>query len=483
MQMKDSPMTRDVLLVDNQPIILEYIRSVLESAGFRVDTAPDGLSALHILEASRPDVLISDLVMPNIDGNHLCKIVRGMPQHKHMYIVVLSAIAAEESIDLAALGANACVAKGPLNSMKRHILEILSAPTLDSERIDSTSVHGLDEIFERSITRELLRSKHHSEVVLDNLSEGIFEITEEGFIIYANPSSLDLVGEPEEQLLGKNVNGLSFRVDGVPTQNILGLIEHRELAPEATIFSNGRQLSIKVLPVAENGRQTKVVLLTDITDQMEADRKIRGSLEEKEVLLKEVHHRVKNNLAMIASLITLQGNYLHDKRDVDILDQLRNRISSISLVHQQLYMSDDLAHIDFGAYVHELTGNLMESMAGGSREVELDLDIREPQMNINTAIPLGLIIAELFTNALKYAFSPGKKGTIRIELTRTDGRKQLAVSDDGVGLPADFDITRAKSLGFQIVLALSRQLQGRLRSISENGTTIIVDFPSDAASE
>ncbi len=470
-------MAHDVLLVDNQPIILEYMRNVLENAGNTVTTALDGLSALRVLEQARPDVLVSDLVMPNIDGTRLCRIVRGLSEHKGIYIIVLSAIAAEEPIDLSSIGANACVAKGPLNSMKRHILSILGKPKLDASKVDKDKIYGLDEIFERSITRELLRSKRHSEVVLDNLSEGIFETTDDGFIIYANPASLALIGEQEEEILGRNVNSLSFRVDGVPTQNILSLIEHEELAPEATIFSNSRQLSIKILPVRENGQQTKVVLLSDITDQMEADRTIRASLEEKDVLLKEVHHRVKNNLAMIASLITLQGNYLHDKQDAAILEQLRNRINSISLVHQQLYMSGDLAHIDFGAYVRELTGNLLESMSTSSERIELTLKIQESQLNINTAIPLGLIIAELFTNALKYAFDPSQKGAITIELTRKGNRRHLVVSDDGQGLPANFDFTKTKTLGFQIVLALTRQLQARLRHLKRSGTAISIDFP------
>ena len=468
--------SRSVLLVDNQPIILEYMRNVLENAGHTVETATDGLHALRVLERSRPDVLVTDLVMPNIDGTRLCRIVRGLPEHKSVYIIVLSAIAAEEPVDIRLIGANACVAKGPLNSMKRHILGLLSETKLDATKVDADKIYGIDEIFERSITRELLRSKRHSEVVLDNLSEGILEITEDGFIIYANPASLALIGQEEEQILGKNVNELSFRVDGVQTQNILTLIEQQDLAPEATIFSASRQLAIKVLPVSENGQQTKIVLLSDITERMEADRKIRNSLEEKDVLLKEVHHRVKNNLAMVASLITLQGGYLHDQRDVAILEQLRNRISSISLVHQQLYMSGDLAHIDFDAYAKELTSNLLSSMSSSSKKIELNLAIHEPQLNINSAIPLGLIIAELFTNAVKYAFEGA--GAISIELSKKGNRNYLTVSDNGKGLPDDVDVSRAKTLGFQIVQALATQLQGKVRHVKGEGTTITVDFPA-----
>ena len=195
---------KKVLVVDNDELILQFINDLLSKEGHQVVTAEDGLSALDILKTDIPDVILVDLVMPNIDGKKLCKIIRGMQKLRDVYIIILSATLAEQKINIAELGANACIAKGPLNDMAQHILSVIDQPDLASARCLAGQVIGIEGISPRTITAELLSVKRHFEVVLGRMSEEILEITSEGRIVYANPSALSLIGVPEKELLGSS---------------------------------------------------------------------------------------------------------------------------------------------------------------------------------------------------------------------------------------------------------------------------------------
>jgi len=471
-------MGKMILVVDNQPVIREFLVNLLAREGHTPIVAEDGLSALSAMKDHLPDVLITDLVMPNIDGAKLCRIVRGTPDYRNMFIIILSAIAAEQEVDLKALGANACIAKGPLNKMKDHVLAVLSRPVLDPSDFSQKNLFGTDEIFARKITRELLSSKRHAEIIIENMAEGILEVTQTGDIISANRSVISILGEREETLLGQNLNELVFRINGVASTGILSRLQSGTLPADAAIFRGERQLGVKPLSVEDEHRATTIVLVTDITEQMRSQAEIKRSLSEKEVLLKEVHHRVKNNLAMVASLITLQSEYLKNRHDVEVFEQIRDRISSISLVHEQLYLSEDLTKVDFAAYVKQLTANLLQSVLSGPKRIELQIEVDEARLDINTAIPLGLIIAELFTNAVKYAFKGRMHGAVTVRLERRESTYVLMVGDDGVGLPKDINPRTATTLGFQLVHALALQLNARVTVKRHRGTTIAVHLPA-----
>ncbi len=475
-------MGKTVLIVDNQPVILEFLTNLLLKEGFTPLPATDGLSALALLNKKVPDVLITDLVMPNIDGQKLCKIVRNKPSCQNVYIIVLSAIAAEYEVNLNSIGANACIAKGPLNKMKDYILELLSRPVLDSQDFDQRNLFGLEDIFARKITRELLTSKRHFEVILDNMAEGILEVTIDGDIIYANPSVVEILGETEDELLGRNLNSLLFRINGVATKNLLGLLQEGRIRRDANIFHGGRQLSVVILPIPENHGGTAMVILEDVTERKRVEREMKRSLEEKEVLLKEVHHRVKNNLMMVAGLISLQAPYLRDERDVAILGQLKNRIQSISLVHEKLYLSHDLARVNFAAYVKDLSASVLDSLAADRAVLDVALSVADAQLSVDVAIPLGLIVAELITNALMHAFAPGAPGRISVSLVRQEDVFLLAVADNGRGLPPDFDLRASTTLGLQLVSSLALQLGGKLTFAQGDGTEVRVQFPANAES-
>ncbi|MBW1910788.1 MAG: response regulator [Deltaproteobacteria bacterium] len=179
-----------ILAVDNDQFILEFINDVLSKEGHQVVTAGDGLSALDILETYTPDVIFVDLVMPNINGKKLCKIIRGMQKLKHVCLIIFSAVAAEEEMDFAELGANGCIAKGPLEEMAQNITAVVDqCDRLSSQRLPE-ELMGTENLHPRGITEELLSVKKHFEIILDKMSEGILEITSEGRIVYANSTAL-----------------------------------------------------------------------------------------------------------------------------------------------------------------------------------------------------------------------------------------------------------------------------------------------------
>ncbi len=215
----------------------------------------------------------------------------------------------------------------------------------------------------------------------------------------------------------------------------------------------------------------------DITIQRSSVRRIRESLVEKEVLLKEIHHRVKNNMQIISSLLSLQMMYVKDPRDRELFLESQNRVKSMALVHEKLYGSGNLAEIYFDEYIEMLVKDIYNSFHKNAGTIALDIRTEKVILGIDQAIPCALIINELISNAMKYAFRDGRTGTVRIEFRRRekDGFR-LSVSDNGVGLPADVDPWNTQTLGLQLVASLVKQLNGTLRLDRDGGASFVVDF-------
>ena len=215
----------------------------------------------------------------------------------------------------------------------------------------------------------------------------------------------------------------------------------------------------------------------DITERKRTEEQIKASLREKEVLLKEIHHRVKNNMQVIISLLNLQSKHVKDKRDWEIFKDSQNRIKSMALIHDKLYQSKDLASINFAEYIENLARHLFNTYRVSSSAIKLVADIKDVPLDINTAIPCGLIINELISNSLKYAFPDGREGEIQIKLYASkDDTFSLIVRDNGIGLPEDLDFRNTKSLGLQVVVALVEQLKGTIELDRSEGTAFKIVF-------
>lgn len=214
----------------------------------------------------------------------------------------------------------------------------------------------------------------------------------------------------------------------------------------------------------------------EITEKKASESQIRQSLKEKEVLLKEVHHRVKNNLQVISSILNLQSSYVKDDQILSILRESQNRIKSMSYIHESLYQTKNFSSINFSEYIVNLSNNLFHSYQIFDNFIELKLKVEPVNLNLDQAIPCGLIVNELITNALKYAFKGKKTGEIFIGITEKGKTISISIEDNGVGLPKGFNYLKTETLGLQLVVTLVEQLDGQLNMKSENGTKYLITF-------
>jgi len=213
-----------------------------------------------------------------------------------------------------------------------------------------------------------------------------------------------------------------------------------------------------------------------IEERTRAEEQVRASLAEKEVLLKEIHHRVKNNLQVISSLLNLQSDTVQDEESLEVLRESQNRIRSMAFVHENLYQSEDLARIDFGRYIRNLSSYLFSSYSVNPSLIRLRLDVADVYLGVDTVIPCGLIVNELISNSLKHAFPEGREGEIHVDLRMEDGQVVLVVGDDGVGLPEGLNLQRTETLGLQLVDTLIGQLEGSIELDNSKGTTFRIVF-------
>ena len=213
----------------------------------------------------------------------------------------------------------------------------------------------------------------------------------------------------------------------------------------------------------------------DVTDRKEIDRRILDALKEKEVLLQEVHHRVKNNLQVISSILNLQSGYVTDTGTLEILKESQNRIKSMSYIHETLYQTADFGSIEFSDYINSISRNLIHSYTTEA-PVQLITDLDRICLSIDQAIPCGLIINELVSNALKYAFKNIEKPSLLVRIKELGEGITLEVKDNGIGLPENFGFEKSNSLGVQLVYSLVEQLDGNITISSEKGTDIIITF-------
>ncbi len=211
----------------------------------------------------------------------------------------------------------------------------------------------------------------------------------------------------------------------------------------------------------------------------DANKMLTDSLTEKVVLLKEIHHRVKNNMQIISSLLSLQTRQVTDPVIVEMFQNSRNRIRAMASIHERLYQSDDLAKVDFAQYLKGLADYLFQSYKISPQDIRFHSEVEDVSLDLDHAIPCGLMINELISNSLKYAYPSGRKGEIRVRLTQSEKGYTLEVADDGIGFPAEVDFRSSESLGLQLINTLVSQLHGSIEMQNRLGTQFTIEFPGD----
>jgi two-component sensor histidine kinase len=217
------------------------------------------------------------------------------------------------------------------------------------------------------------------------------------------------------------------------------------------------------------------MLQNEVDAHEKAEKEILASLEEKEVLLREIHHRVNNNMQIISSLLNIQSNYTDDPETNHVLRDSRNRIRSMAMIHEKLYISNKLSKIDFSGYVKSITSNLLQNPEVNPDLIKINVDVDDFSIGMETAVPMGLIINELVTNSIEHAFPQGE-GNINLNLHKNGETFILTVRDNGLGLPEGLDPKKVKTLGLSLVNSLVEQLNGSMEVEVEHGTTFKISF-------
>ncbi|MBU4547231.1 MAG: ATP-binding protein, partial [Euryarchaeota archaeon] len=243
-------------------------------------------------------------------------------------------------------------------------------------------------------------------------------------------------------------------------------------------YGNKKHVFITLAPIPRTDKHLASIL--DITDRKKAEEKIKNSLKEKEVLLQEIHHRVKNNLQIISSLLNLQTSNIRDPLDLEIFQESQDRIKSMALIHEQLYRSRDLASINFAIYIQQIMSHLFYSYTFKDKNIKLKLELEDINLEIDTAIPCGLIINEVVSNCLKHAFKGKNSGEIKIVFKEEKGLHHLTISDNGIGFPLK-KMEKSTSLGLKLVQMLVDQIEGELEidskmEVNNSGTSFYIKF-------
>ncbi len=379
MKKNESPI---VLIVDDIKQNLQILGDRLRQEGYRVAAASNGKDALEIVSKTTPDLILLDIMMPEMDGFEVCQRLKKNAYTKDIPVFFLTAKTDIESIT---------------RGFEVGAVDYLTKPFNKAE------------LSMRLNTHLKLRSSYKR---LEDLNE---QLEKE---ISARTQMATMLEESEKRLQAE--------------------YEKRK---------------------------------------MEA--RLKASLKEKEILLQEVHHRVKNNLQVISSLLGMQAKNISDPKLYSIFEESQNRVKSMAFIHERLYQSEGLDKVDFFSYAQQLANHLFHTYGANKEQIKLSIDIQNIHLDVDTAIPCGMIINEALSNSLKYAFPDQKSGEILVTLQSTDTDFFLKIRDDGTGFSLPKDCEFKNSLGLKLIHLFTKQLSGKIEFDQKKGTTLLIQFPRE----
>jgi PAS domain S-box-containing protein len=454
-----------ILVADDDPDLLLLTTQILRRAGYEILEASTGKECLEAVRAHHPDIVLLDVMLPDMAGTAVCTQIKTDEALQGIFVILMSGVqvSSDSQADGLNVGADGYIIKPIANK------ELLA-------RIQS--------MVRIKRAEEALRESEESYRSLVETSPDAIFLHEEGKFVYLNPAAVRLYGAgTAEELYGKSAFDIVHPDDrdGIRkrTASILATGAPAPLKEMRIVHRNGSIVDVEATAGVSYYRGKKViqVIQRDITERKQAEEKIKASLREKEVLLQEIHHRVKNNLQIISSLLYLQSTRTEHPEAISALRESRDRVKSMALIHERLYESPNLASIDVGGYVRSLVSDLRRSYITEDSSVRLTVNVGDIPLGITEAIPCGLIINELVSNAMKHAFPKGRDGEITIRLQRA-GANQIAltVSDNGIGFPEQVDFRKSPSLGLTLVNSLVGQLEGSIELDRSKGTAFTIRF-------
>ncbi len=352
--------------------------------------------------------------------------------------------------------------------------------------LSTLAIRLQDEITERNRVMEALAvSERKYRDLVEQIGDIVFHVDQDGLLTYISPHVLAGIGMSMELLPKIPVLEL---IPPASREQISPIIESTlrtkkplsgfEIQVPDAVTRKPRVYEVNATPSFDkNGEFTGYSgIARDITDRKHLQDEVSASLKEKEILLKEIHHRVKNNMQVISSLLSLQAKQVRDPNGRELIRESQNRVMSIALVHEKLYQSKSLARIDFSDYIRKVAENLFQSYGVPKAKIGLVINAENTYLPISKAIPLGLILNELLSNSLKYAFPENRAGVISIDFSSSGAQYILNFRDDGIGLPEGIDLDHTETLGLQLVSSLAQQIQGTVTRMSGAGTGYRIEF-------
>ncbi len=355
----------------------------------------------------------------------------------------------------------------------------------DQDRNPVRMVGTHKDITERiNMEKALTESEEKYRTLFNANPDYTFLMGPDGQIKDVNEATTKIIGLCKDEILGNTFADLGIKLNwdvGPYMDKIASALQGKQVNPFETkimdVNGDFHWLNIFNSIIKKEGSISYILIIArNITLEKRISEEIKDSLREKEVLLQEIHHRVKNNMQIISSLMSLQTKYVYDEVSLDVLKESQNRVKSMALVHEKLYRSEDLTHINIYNYINNLVLDLFFSYGVLRDQIIPIIDIEEIKLNIETAVPCGLIINELVSNVLKHAFPNGNSGKMWLSLHLKDNQIELIVADNGLGLPADFNLDSSNSLGMQLVNSLVNQLDGSIEIERTKGTEFKIKF-------
>lgn len=358
-------------------------------------------------------------------------------------------------------------------------------PIIINNEIIGISVFSKDVTEQKENQQKILNAQSQLEAIINNTTDIVVSIDKNYNIVQFNQLLFDMV---------KRRNGFELKI-GMSIFDTMDIAHHSDMKNiYERVFAEGQSLvAVEMFMVAKErklyfesnynpikqGQETVGIAIfsRDISEKILAETELRSALKEKEVLLKEVHHRVKNNLQVISSILNLQTSYVKDKETADLLKECQNRIKTMAYIHESLYQAKNFLQINFSEYIINLVKNLFYSYDANQQKIKTIFDVDTIFLNLDTSIPCGLIVNELVSNALKYAFTNGFGGCVTIKIKKTKNNKvEMVIADNGRGMPDNIDYKNTETLGLQLVSILAEQINGTITLIRTKGTTFKINF-------
>ena len=476
---------RKIMVVDDDAAVAELLERELSSWGYEVvKKASSGEEAIEMAKRFIPDLILMDIVMPGkIDGIDAAGTIKA---ELNIPVIFLTGYADDDFIERAKSVSPFGYIVKPFQEkeIKAAIEVALYKEDLERE-LHKSDEHLKSEIEEhKRIAESLTKSEERYRILSESILECILIIDFEGNVLFVNDSGTRMFGlENPEEGIGKNA--LDFVAPEYRERVIDDLKKVYDgkggfLAEYKVYDKNGKEIWVEGLghKITYENQPADLIALRDISERKRMEEQSKVSLEEREVLLKEIHHRIKNNLQIVSSLLDMHSLRTYDPQTVDLLKEARAKIHAMALIHSQLYQSDRLAQVDMGNYIRELVEHLSQVYAIRKKSVSSDIEHSDVYLTISQAIPCALVLHELVSNALKYAFDEQQNGRIRISMQgSTEDKIFIRVEDDGIGIPEEIDIYKTDTMGLKLVRNLvQEQLKGSITVKRDHGTKFFIEF-------